>query len=45
METCYKRYIQRLTVVNLSLFLFIVELLFAMHILFQLVFSKVSQVL
>ncbi|XP_030570870.1 adenylyl cyclase X E-like isoform X2 [Drosophila novamexicana] len=40
METCYKRYIQRLTVINLSLFLFIVELLFAMHILFQFVYSK-----
>ncbi|XP_064552506.1 adenylyl cyclase X E-like [Drosophila montana] len=40
MEACYNRYIQRLTVINLSLFLFIMELLFAIHILIQFAFSK-----
>lgn len=44
MEPCYNRYVERLVVTNVALFLFIMEFLLLMHICFICTLSNVSLV-
>lgn len=43
MEPCYDRYVERLVVTNVALFLFIMEFLLLMHICFICTLSNVSE--
>lgn len=43
MEPCYNRYVERLVVTNVALFLFIMEFLLLMHICFICTLSNVSE--